>query len=454
MDPHGRSMSRRGFLGVCAAMAAAPAAPQTRRKPNIVWMLADDLGYGDPRCFGNKAIQTPSLDRMAAEGVRLSSFYVSAPVCSPTRAALLTGRCPQRNGLTNVIETTDRTTHLAPSEVLLPQVLAEAGYACGLIGKWHLGEQPPYRPNRRGFGFFFGGVLGGLDFFNHTFENRQHDLWRNGQRIHQDGEYITDLCAAEAEAFIARHKDRPFLLFVAFHAPHVAMKHPREMQAPERWLRRYAPDGALTRRVRYQATVSAMDEAVGRVMAALASNGLDEHTLVVFLSDNGPEPRAGGTAKPLRGTKHTLWEGGIRVPAIARWPGRIPKGARHKSCAMDVDLFPTALAAAGVEKPNGLVLDGRDILPILTNDAAGEPRDLYWSYIRDTLRISREKAVRRGRWKWLNGELYDLEADIGERRNVATTHPDVARALAGAWAEWASQFPGEVRRWGKRGPKR
>ncbi len=361
------------FILVVSLTTCGLAAPQ--RKPNLVLILADDLGYGDLGCFGSGAARTPHLDRLAARGARVTDFYVNAPVCSPSRASLLTGRGPQRHGLTNVIETIGHTAH----------------------------------------------------------------------------------------------RTQPFFLFVSFTAPHTAIDERNrfsQYQAPARLLKPEAPEGEppggerpggdLNDAVKYRAMVTSLDEAVGRLLAALRGNGLEKNTFVLFLSDNGPDPnpRLVGSAGPLRGSKHTLWEGGIRVPAIAWWPGRIPAGVVRRSYAISADFFATALALAGVNKPGDLTLDGRDIMPLLVSGAPGKSRDLYWSYIRDTLRISRERAVRRGKWKWLNGELYDLETDPGERRDLAARHPRLAAALETAWKTWVAQFPREARRWEGRSPQR
>lgn len=445
------------FILVVALTTCGLAAPQ--RKPNLVLILADDLGYGDLGCFGSGAARTPNLDRLAAGGARLTNFYVNAPVCSPSRASLLTGRVPQRHGLTNVIETNDHTSQLSLQEILLPRLLKQNGYASGLLGKWHLGESPRARPNQRGFDYFFGGLLGGMDYFKHTFGAYRHDLWRDEREVFRDGEYITSLIGEEAEAFIARHRTQPFFLFVSFTAPHTAIDARNRFgvyQAPERLLKLYAPASGADETATYRAMVTALDEAVGRLLAALRENELEKETFVLFLSDNGPDPhpRLAGSAAPLRGTKHTLWEGGIRVPAIASWPGRIPAGVVRRSAAIGADVFPTALALAGVKKPHDLLLDGQDLTPLLVRGTPGKPRDLYWSYVRDTLRISREQAVRRGKWKWLNGELYDLEADPGERRNIAARHRGQTAALAAAWQRWLAQFPQEAQRWEGRKPLR
>ena len=455
-------MSRREFLRAAGLGSAALVAPSlsyaegaATRRPNVVLILADDLGWGDLGCYGHEKIQTPHLDRLAREGVRLTSFYADAPVCSPTRASLLTGRMPQRNGLTNVIETTDQTTHLRADETLISEMLQRAAYATGIVGKWHVGEPWPARPNRRGFDFFYGGLLGGMDFYRHDFVNAQHDLWLNDTPIRRDGHYITDVLGEQAAGFLRRSKDEPFFLYLSFQAVHISMgsESRGDIQAPPRWLKQYQNRALSERQVKYYAAVSAMDEAIGRVLDEIDKAGVADDTVVIFTSDNGREPRWPGSSGPFFGTKHTLWEGGIRVPMIVRWPKRLPAGEVCSACAMTHDLAPTILSMTGVDKSRSLVMDGIDLTPLLKGRRPKQPRTLYWSYIRDTLAISREKAVRRGQWKWLNGALYDLESDSKESRDVSAEHPAIAAELEAAWNAWVRQFPDEVKRWGDRKPK-
>jgi arylsulfatase A-like enzyme len=453
------------LLLLAAFFAGAAAAATDRDRPNLVLILADDLGYGDLACFGHPLVKTPNLDRLAQRGVRLTNFYADAPVCSPTRAALLTGRVPQRNGLTNVIEVEDEHSHLSADEQLLPQLLKAHGYATGIVGKWHLGEEQPYRPNQRGFDYFVGGLKGGLDFFCHDFIGGRHDLWQNNTAIDRPGEYITDLTAAEAEQFIDAHHEVPFFLYVPFHAVHTSMgsKTRNVVQATRATLERYVPDASANDEipvgVRMAAFASAMDDAVGRIEQALARHDLSDRTLIVFTSDNGPVTKAGGSAGSFRGEKHSLWEGGIRVPTIACWPDKLPAGTTSNALGATHDVLATLMAAARLPLPDGLEVDGRDLLPVLsqstTTDRGDESdaRTLCWSYVRDSLG-TRERAVRRGPWKWLNGELYNLDDDAGETTDLATTHPDTAAALTAAWDKWVSQFPRELERWDGRNPQR
>ncbi len=417
-------------------------------------MLADDLGYGDPGCYGNRVLHTPHIDQLAEEGVRLTDFYMSSPVCSPSRASLMTGRCLPRHGLTGVITTHDHETTLSLEEVLLPELLQKRGYRTGLVGKWHLGEAAAARPNSRGYDYFFGGLLGGKDFFTHDFVNGQHDLFENNKPVHRKGEYITDLHSDAATAFIRRNKERPFFLFLSFNAVHKAMgpvSQNKVVQAPRRWLDYYKRKGIKDEQDRfYFACASAMDECIGEVMAELKKQNLDERTFVFFTSDNGPEARQAGTSSPLRGSKQEMWEGGLRVPAIARWRGKIPAGEIRQQPGIVEDLFPTALKIAGIGPPKGLVLDGRNVMPTLIRNESGEARDLIWSYIR----WSKHRVVRRDQWVMHNGELFDLEKDLRQEKNVAAQHRELTAELETAWTDWMRQFPKEQKRWKKQLPPR
>ncbi|MDZ4817584.1 MAG: sulfatase [Planctomycetota bacterium] len=455
-----RRTSLLAFVAVVTLLNAAPAHCAEPPRLNVVVILADDLGYGDLACNGNPYVETPNLDRLVKEGVRLTSFYAAAPVCSPTRGALLTGRLPQRNGVTNVLPNDDESAALPREEVLLSELLQQQAYRTGIFGKWHLGAGVGARPQQRGFDVFFGGLLGGLDFFNHRSEAHHHDLWENDNAVRHDGSYITDLMAQQASSFVDKYATRPFFLYVPFHAVHLAMgpDSRQTIQAPQRWLDHYAKldrTAKLSEENRTMlACISAMDEAVGEILKALDRNKLSDHTLVLFTSDNGPLTTAGSSAGPLRGGKHTLWEGGIRVPTIVRWPGKIPAGSTVDVPATVMDIMPTVLAATGVAPAANRKLDGENILPILTGEKTELPRTLYWSYIRTVLRPSREQAVRRGDWKWLNGELYNLRTDPGETKNLAATEPKIVAELSEAWKTWLAQFPTEASRWGDKPPIR
>lgn len=432
---------------------------QPSDKPNIIWILADDIGYGDLGCYGNPEVETPNIDSLAAQGVQLNDFYVNAPVSSPARASLLTGRDPQRHGLTNVIETQDHRTHLSLDETLIAELLKKEGYYTGIIGKWHIGEPDPALPNNRGFDYFFGSPLGGLGFFNHKFLNGQHALFRNGEEVHSEGEYITDLLGKDAVRFIDQHKKEPFFLFLSFFAAHTGMGPESDnqiMQAPDRWIDYYKKRGiADERKLRFYGCVSAMDEAIGKVIQTLKRQDVLENTFIVFTSDNGPDHRnPATTASPYRGSKQTLWEGGIRVPCIVFWPGKITEGQTCDYPTVGTDLFPTTLAVSEIDKPDDLVLDGKNILPVLQGKEEGESRYLSFSKIRHTYFNSREKMVRYENWVWLNNELYNIETDLKQEHNVAVRHPEMARELERVWDEWVFQYPRELQRWKGKKPNR
>ncbi|WP_428304317.1 sulfatase-like hydrolase/transferase [Lacipirellula sp.] len=450
----------RSIAIACLAVATSgvdtcAAASASEDRPNIVLIVADDLGYGDVGCFVGEAGVTPRLNSIAERGARLTSFYSDAPVCSPTRASLLTGRYPQRHGLTNVIEArADDHRHLSIDQPLFVQSLQAAGYRTALCGKWHLGAAAEIRPHRRGFDEFVGGLHGGLDFFTHETIAHGHDLWRNDEPYVRDGDYVTDLTASEGIQFIESAGSEPFFLMLSFHAPHTSMgpQTRGNVQAPARWLRQLSVPPSSANSQRMAACLAALDEAVGEVVDAIARSGRAERTLIVFTSDNGPVTEAGGSAGPFRGSKHSLWEGGVRVPTIVVWPRRIPPGSTYSQPAISHDVAPTILSAAGVEYEAD-VFDGDNLLPFLEQSAQPDERTLYWSYLRQAP-LTRERAVRRGNWKWLNGELYDLSADPGENRDVASAYSSIAQELAQSWSAWIEKFPVEKARWGDQQPVR
>lgn len=460
-------ISRRNFLqlaGLAAGSLVAGCAPSAMRnsarsssRPNIIWILADDLGYGDLGCYGNYKVKTPNLDKLAARGVKLTDFYVTTPVCSPSRGALLTGRYPQRNGLTNVIEVNDRTTHLPLRETLISDLMQQNGYKTACIGKWHIGEPKPAQPNARGFDYFFGSPLGGIDFFTHQWMDGSHILYENHTPVHREGEYITDILGEKAAKFVDKNADDPFFMYLSFFAVHTAMgpeSANKVIQAPKRWEEYYRKQGLTAEKdIQFAGCLSAMDEAIGKVVDTLEKHNLKDETFIFFTSDNGPDPRESGTAFPCSGTKHQMWEGGVREPAIACWPGKIPAAKIRTNPAITLDLFPTTLHVAGIQKPRDLYLDGQNILPQLISDKPAPQRDLYFSYIRKSHGDTKEKAVRRGKWVWVNGELYDLTVDIGQQKNIADEYPHIAAQLETAWNQWIDQFPLEKQRWAGESPR-
>jgi arylsulfatase A-like enzyme len=455
-------MTRRRFMQLTPAAAGASlTAAQTAaaRKPNIVFLYADDMGYGDLGCFGDPEAKTPHLDRMASEGMRLTDFHVTAPVCCPSRSGFLTGRYPQRNGLfTNIrndminygyrytmleyATSPEMTQGLDLRETTIAQALQRAGYKTGMVGKWDSGRDFPHLPLQRGFDFFYGFANTGIDYWTHE-RYGIPSMFRGNELIQEEG-YATDLFRREALRFIDENKDRPFFLYVPFNAPHGPSNLEKTgPQAPEQYIKLHGnPPG--TPRIRYLANITCLDAAAGAILDRLRHHGLDNNTLVVFSSDNGAT--AVGRNKPYRGGKGDMYEGGIRVPGIARWPGRVPNAASCNSFCGTLDLFPTFLKLAGAEPAKDAGLDGHDIVPVLTKGAPSTRKDQFWE-----LRGSR--GARIGDWKWVlhtkrgvlppadaPGELYNLEADPGETRNLASDKADVLRMVRERWNEWMDEM--------------
>jgi arylsulfatase A len=440
-------MRRRDFLAGCAAALASCALPpkaraQHRRAPNIILILSDDQGSVDLNCYGATDLHTPHLDELATRGVRFSQFYVGSPICSASRAALLTGRYPQRAGLaTNA----GQGRGLPPEQVTLAELLQEAGYRTGLFGKWHLGEEPDMLPGAQGFEAFFGHKGGCIDNFSHFFywsgPNR-HDLWRDEAEVYEDGAYFPELLVREANRFMETHQEQPFFLYLPFNIPHYPM------QPLLKWREHYAHLEEPRRR--YAALVSTMDEKIGEIVGKVDALGLREDTLIVFLSDHGHsvEERTffgGGSSGPYRGHKFTLWEGGIRVPAIISWPGRIPEGETRDQPCMSSDLFPTLAAYAGAAYTHDI--DGRSLQGVLEHNAEAGHAEFHWQ-LRD------HWAAREGDWKLImNADqaenmrddpppdpvfLVNLREDPGERTNLAASHPEMVKRLTALHEAWAA----------------
>jgi arylsulfatase A len=384
----------------------APAAEtHVFRRPNIILMVADDLGYADLSCYGAKEIRTPNVDRLAGQGVRCTQFYVSTPVCAPTRVSLMTGRYPARTSLNNNPDWKNPNAGLDPEEVTIAEVLKKAGYATGLVGKWHLGYDKKFWPLQQGFDEHFGFISGWADYYKHFYQ-KEDAVWmvRGNERRDEPG-YMTDLFTREAESFIGRHAkgESPFFLYLAYNAPHDPIEPPPGCDKKER-------------AEVYRAMVEYLDGSVGKVLSAVDRAGIADNTLVIFMSDNGAE-KGGGSNGPLRGLKRTVFEGGIRVPFIARYPGCIPAGASSDKLAVSMDLFATFANLADAKLPPGLVIDGKDILGVLTceGQTPHERSPLFWAF-------NQQDAVRVGDWKLIreNGKvlgLYNIREDEGEKKD-------------------------------------
>jgi arylsulfatase A-like enzyme len=425
-------MNRREFLATssAAALAARPlaAAPQ----PNVIIILADDLGWRDVGFHGSE-IRTPNIDRLASNGIEFSRFY-SNPVCSPTRSALMTGRSAMRLGVMYSVIRPWLDYGVPVQEHFMPESFRAAGYQTAITGKWHLGHsRVAYMPNSRGFDHAYGHVNGAIDYFTHVRDGGL-DWHRNGKSVREEG-YSTDLIAAEASRFIRNRKpQRPFFLYVPFNAPHTPL------QAPPDRIERYAPIADKRRRT-FAAMVDSMDAGVGTILRTLEEQKVADNTIVLFFSDNGGPVAQAARNTPLRGAKGTCWEGGLRVPAILSWPGRLKPGTSKQVIAA-IDVFPTLAGAAGVRPANKLPFDGKDLW---TNIAAGraEPReDLFFAVeAGNTVHY----AVHRREWKLVRegaqDHLFRIDEDPNEERDLAPANPAVVKELAAALEKWCKLHP-------------
>lgn len=421
-----------------AAQEIGPADTSTR--PNVIVFVMDDLGYGDLATYGATDVGTPNLDRLAREGVRLTDCYAAAPLCTPTRAAFMTGRYQHRVGLEALLTPQNNQLGLSASEPTLPRLLKKAGYATGLVGKWHLGWKPEFHPNRHGFDEFFGFLGGAVDYYTHRGATGRHDLYENGRPVTLTT-YLTDEITARAISFIQRNDSTPFFLEVAYNATHWPFQ-PPDLSAPPAWPSGTPEDvveqwAARGTREDYVRMLERADQGIGRVLAALDRATRSERTLVIFTSDNGGEwlSRMG----PLFHRKGTLWEGGVRVPCILRWPGRLPAGTVSSQPAITMDLTATILAAAQVAASPSRPLDGIDLIPILRGKRSPIGRTFFW---RSPWAGNQDKATRYGRWKYISqsslfpGLLFDLQADPGERHDLAAERPDLLKRLKRMHQDW------------------
>ncbi|MBI4880778.1 MAG: sulfatase-like hydrolase/transferase [Planctomycetes bacterium] len=425
------------LLGLLSACSRAPGEGPAGPRPNVVVLLTDDLGFADTGPYGASDVSTPTLDRLAQEGVRLTDFYAAAPVCTPSRAALLSGCYPQRLGMEWAIPAADRAPGLHPPEAALARLLKERGYATGLVGKWHLGYRKEFSPRAHGFDEFFG-LLGPChDYYTHRDQEGRLDLFDGETEVQCEG-YTTDLISERAVRFIAEHAEQPFFLLVAYNAPHWPFQRP-DLAPDSRGRLLQADDWPYGTREDYLAMVERLDRGVGLLLAELEARALGRDTLVVFTGDNGGEVPARNT--PLAGGKASLQEGGIRVPCILRWPSRLPAGQVSREPAITMDLTATILAAAGARPPQGAPCDGIDLLPALTGSPPAEERVFCWRIDRSDVK---ERAVRRGKWKYLRrggmDHLYNLERDIGEETDFAHRSLAILRSLQEALDAWEADI--------------
>lgn len=452
----GSGLGRRDFLtlagGGIAGSLCGGCQTAGKRQPNVVLIFADDLGYGDVCGYSCQGSSTPNIDSIAANGVLFTDGHVTAPVCSPSRAGLLTGRYQQRFGhefnAGGAARCEREGLGLPTSETTVADAMRAAGYATGLVGKWHLGSQPQFQPQQRGFDEYFGFLHGANTYMepprgpgihyaaraNENYKDKRsefHQIYRGTNTV-QEKEYLTDAFSREAVDFIDRHHEDPFFLYLAYNAPHTPL------QVTSKYYERFPHIADEKQRI-FAAMVSAMDDGIGRVLETLKQNNLWDDTLVLFVSDNGCATYTEACYNdPLLGGKLMMFEGGQRVPFMAQYPGRLPAGKVYDGAVSALDIFPTAVALAGAQAPDNC--DGVDLMPYLTGEREGDPHQaLFW-------RNGANSAVRQGNWKLVNlteGRnllLYDLAADIGEMNDLAAKHPEKLKELSGLLADWNSEL--------------
>ncbi|HKJ66972.1 MAG TPA: sulfatase [bacterium] len=446
------SLTRRQFLKhLSFSLMALPVLGYGRKRvsgrPNIIFIMIDDLGYGDIGCYGSETNQTPNIDRLAQEGMMLTDYHTNGPMCSPTRAAFLTGKYQHRFGKKfegALSGTSDYNDGLPLDAYTIAEALRNAGYATGMYGKWHLGYQPPFLPNRQGFDEFIGLVAGDGDHHTHIDRWGRKDWWHNA-RLNMEKGYSEDLITGHSIEFIEAHRNTPFFLYVSHLSIHFPWQGPDDpphreagkVYTDDKWGIIPNPDDVSPH---VQAMIEAVDEGVGRIIETLRHLGLAENTLVIFTSDNGGYRHYGDTHfnisdnGPLRGQKTEVYEGGHRVPFIAWWPGTIEPGSVSDELVMTMDMYPTFLELAGSERPSDLQLDGTSIASHLLERARIPDRAVCW-------KIGDHRAVRQGQWKLCligdnNPELYNVSDDIGETVNLVGENLELVRRLTAAYTEW------------------
>lgn len=437
------------WLAIAFTAAAAP-------KPNIVFVLVDDMGYADLGCMGSKDIKTPNIDRIASEGVKMTDFYANAPVCTPTRCAFITGRWQQRVGFEWAMGYTAEQSRrvngewvkepdihslgLPTTQPSIAKFLRSAGYATGAFGKWHLGYKDQFNPLHHGFDEYFGTLLGHTDFYRHAYFDGTYTMCDGLKEAHEEG-YLTDILNKHAVRFITEHTKEPFFLYLphqAVHAPYQPPGHPEVPMVTKDSMH----EG---NRADYKLMLEKIDEGVGMIFAELEKQGIGDNTLLVLSSDNGGERYSDNS--PLFNHKTTLWEGGIRVPLLMRWPAKLPKGKVSKQVGITMDLTATFLAAAGAKLPADYKPDGINLLPMLTGEKPEVERTLFWRVNRSNRVMS---AVRHGQWKYVNDGntmdmLFDLSTDLSERHDLGYQHLDVLHDLKARLKAWEAEMDASER---------
>ncbi len=444
------------IFGSCKATELESEQKEEKKLPNLIVIMTDDMGYADVGFNGCLDIPTPAIDKIADQGVRFTQGYVSFPVCGPSRAGFLTGRYQDRFGFTTnpSIDPNNPISGLPVEEETMAKVLRKAGYKSAIIGKWHMGTNPVFHPLERGFDYFYGFLSGGHRYFpeeltlNNLSEVTSKWQWYNTKIIEnrtpvETDDYLTDEFSDAAVRFIKKQidDDQHFMLYLAYNAPHTPL------QATEKYLSRFPniPEG---KRKTYAAMVSAVDDGVDRVLKALEAGGIDENTIVVFLSDNGGAHNNGSSNKPLRGKKGDLFEGGIRVPFAIRWKGVIPAGQTYRNPILSLDIMASIVAQADIKINPLRPLDGVDIIPYLTGMNAGDPHDyLFWRKWEQNamaIRHGNNKLVANRQQDQNPPELYNINSDGAETTNIKSSHKDVADELLNEWQKWNSKMKDRV----------
>ena len=413
------------------------------KQPNIILIMADDLGYGELSCYGSSKIHTPNIDGLALQGISFTDFHANGPVCSPTRAALMTGKYQQRTGVEGVITAAShREVGLSLDETTLAEALKILGYSCGIFGKWHLGYAEEFNPVHQGFDDFVGFVSGNVDYQSHIDQEGYLDWWK-GNKIDNEEGYTTDLITRYGVEFLKQNNPddtgKPFFLYLPHEAPHYPIQarndDPIRNEGSGKTIRKVPNESVPSI---YTEMIETMDEGIGEILNTLKTMGMEENTIVIFCSDNGAAGNRGDNGG-LRAAKASLYEGGIRVPAIIRYPGKIAEKDTSNATVMSMDLFPTLLDLAG-SKSTGLKLDGISVKNLLFNGEELPDRNLFWSF-------KNQKAMRKGKWKLVSTiledktthELFDLETDLSEKNDLSAKHPQLLKEMLQDLDNWEEE---------------
>jgi arylsulfatase A len=435
-------MKRRDFIKTLTGGIAATTflnCSITPQKPNIILIMADDLGYGDVGCYGNTWINTPNIDALAKGGMKFTDYHANGPICSPTRAALLTGRYQQRAGIEGVVSAANhRHAGMALEQITFAELLRQSGYRTAIFGKWHVGYSPEFNPVKQGFDEFRGYVSGNVDYQSHIDQAGYEDWWEQGKLVPENG-YVTDLVSQAGADFIKRNQKNPFCLYLAHESPHYPYQGPDDPADRSVGQPKPTQGSRKDKKAAYKEMIESMDKGVGKIVAAVKNSGLEKDTFIFFCSDNGHT--GPGSSGLLRGKKGTLWEGGTRVPGIANWPGKIKPGSQSDEMILSMDIFPTISKLAQAPISQDLELDGVNFSDVLLKGEKLRERTVFF-------RFKKFKVARKNQWKYLaEGEqeyLFDLENDLGERNNLAERYPNIFKELIEAFEIWEDNVTKDV----------